>query len=51
VTAVLTFLRDAGLRGRASVAFPEQLPFANHRERRRTWPAENLAIVDVAWVS
>jgi len=38
VTAVLTFLRDAGLRGWASTAFLEQLSFAVHREMRRTLP-------------
>jgi DNA-binding NarL/FixJ family response regulator len=34
VTAVLTFLRDAGLRGRASIAFFEQFSFATYREMR-----------------
>jgi len=40
VTAVLTFLRRAGLRGRASVALLEQISFAIHRGMRRTRPPE-----------
>src|SRR5690242_11970968 len=45
VTAVLTFLRDAGLRGCASTTFLEQLSFAACREIRRTPAPGNLAIV------